>query len=122
MRLRAAARSDPALPDAAERFVAAADNALLSQDGPNWYRGAALCNEAAEADVLLPLLQQFGATRLVVGHTPTRNLRAATRFDGRVIKLDAGMNRAAYKGRAAALVLEPSGASVRYPGEPTPRR
>ena len=108
---------DAALTDAAERFVAVATSALLSQDGPNWYRGAALCNEAAEADVLLPLLQQFGATRLVVGHTPTRNLRAATRFDGRVIKLDAGMNRAAYKGRAAALVLDRSGASVRYAGE-----
>ena len=31
------------------------DHPLLSPDGPNWYRGAALCNEAAEADVLLPL-------------------------------------------------------------------
>ena len=110
--------ADAALTDAVERFVAVATGALLSQDGPNWYRGAALCNEAAEADVLLPLLQQFGATRLVVGHTPTRNLRAATRFDGRVIKLDAGMNRAAYKGRAAALVLDRSGISVRYAGEP----
>jgi hypothetical protein len=109
--------ADAALTDATERFVAIAGSALLSQDGPNWYRGAALCNEVAEADVLLPLLQQFGVARLVVGHTPTRNLRAATRFDGRVIKLDAGMNRAAYKGRAAALVLDRSGASVRYAGE-----
>jgi hypothetical protein len=91
---------------------------MLSSDGPNWYRGAALCNEAAEADVLLPLLQQFGVARLVVGHTPTRDLRAVTRFDGRVVKLDAGMNRAAYKGRAVALFLQPSGMSVRYAGEP----
>ena len=86
--------------------------------GPNWYRGAALCNEAAEADVLHPLLQQFSVSRLVVGHTPTRDLRAVTRFDGRVVKLDAGMNRAAYKGRAVALFLQPSGLSVRYAGEP----
>jgi Calcineurin-like phosphoesterase len=110
--------ADAALTDAAERFAAVAGSALLSQDGPNWYRGAALCNEAAEADVLLPLLHQFGAARLVIGHTPTRNLRVLTRFDGRLIKLDAGMNRAAYKGRAAALVLDRSGASVRYAGEP----
>ncbi len=109
---------DAALTDSTERFTAVATSALLSQDGPNWYRGAALCNETAEADVLLPLLQQFGVARLVVGHTPTRNLRAVTRFDGRVIKLDAGMNRAAYKGRAAALLLERSGLSVRYAGEP----
>jgi hypothetical protein len=110
--------SDAALTDTTQRYEAAATNALLSEDGPNWYRGAALCNEAAEADVLLPLLQQFGATRLVVGHTPTRDFRAATRFDGRVVKLDAGMNHAVYKGRAAALFLQPSGLSVRYAGQP----
>ncbi len=110
--------TDGALADAVQRFQAADDNALLSPDGPNWYRGAALCNEAAEADVLHPLLQQFGVARLVVGHTPTRDLRAVTRFDGRVVKLDAGMNRAAYKGRAVALFLQPSGLSVRYAGEP----
>jgi hypothetical protein len=110
--------ADPALAEAVQRFEAADENVLLSPDGPNWYRGAAMCNEAAEADVLAPVLQQFGVARLVIGHTPTRNLRAVTRFDGRVIKLDAGMNRAAYKGRAAALILQPSGMSVRYAGEP----
>jgi calcineurin-like phosphoesterase family protein len=109
---------DATLTDVIQRFDAAAGNVLLSQDGPNWYRGAALCNEVAEADVLLPLLQQFGAARLVVGHTPTRDSRAATRFDGRVVKLDAGMNHAVYKGRAAALFLQPSGLSVRYTGQP----
>jgi hypothetical protein len=110
---------DAALADAVQRFQAADDDALLSPDGPNWYRGAALCKEAAEADVLHPLLQQFGVTRLVVGHTPTRDLRAVTRFDGRVVKLDAGMNRAAYKGRAVALYLQPAGLlGVRYAGEP----
>jgi len=109
--------SDAALTDTTQRFDVVAISALLSQDGPNWYRGAALCNEAAEADVLLPLLQQFGAARLVVGHTPTRDSRAVTRFDGRVVKLDAGMNRAVHKGRAAALFLQPSGLSVRYAGE-----
>ena len=110
--------TDSTLADAVQRFQAADDNALLSPEGPNWYRGAALCNEAAEADVLHPLLQQFSVSRLVVGHTPTRDLRAVTRFDGRVVKLDAGMNRAAYKGRAVALFLQPSGLSVRYAGEP----
>jgi Calcineurin-like phosphoesterase len=109
---------DGALTDAVQQFQAADDDLLLSADGPNWYRGAALCNEAVEADVLLPLLQQFGVARLVVGHTPTRDLRAVTRFDGRVVKLDAGMNRKAYKGRAVALFIQPSGLSVRYAGEP----
>ncbi|MEY2920221.1 MAG: hypothetical protein RL261_1526 [Pseudomonadota bacterium] len=109
--------TDAALVDAVQRFESAANSDMLSVDGPNWYRGAAMCNEVAEADVLLPLLQQFGVARLVVGHTPTRDLRAASRFDGRAVKLDAGMNRAAYKGRAAALFIEPAGLSVRYAGE-----
>ncbi len=109
---------DVALTELTQRFEAAATNALLSQNGPNWYRGAALCNEAAEADVLLPLLQQFGGTRLVIGHTPTRDSRVVTRFDGRIVKLDAGMNHAVYNGRAAALLLQPSGLSVRYAGQP----
>ena len=90
----------------AQRLRAADDNPMLGIDGPNWYRGAALCNECIEADVLLPILQGLNLQRLVVGHTPARNGRAVTRFDGRVVKLDAGMNRAAYKGHPAALVLE----------------
>ncbi len=110
-------KSDAALTEVTQRFEAAASNALLSEEGPNWYRGAALCNEAAEADVLLPLLQQFGANRLVVGHTPTRDSRAVTRFDDRVVKLDAGMNHSVYNGRAAALFLQASGLSVRYAGQ-----
>ncbi len=108
---------DAAVTDATQRFDVADSNLLLSQEGPNWYRGAALCNEAAESDVLLPLLQQFGVARLVVGHTPTRDSRVVTRFNGRVVKLDSGMNPAAYRGRAAALILQPSGLSVRYAGQ-----
>ena len=113
----AGATPDAALADATRRFEAAAGSDMISEVGPNWYRGPALCNEAAEADTLLPLLKQFGVARLVVGHTPTRNARVNARFDGRVIKLDTGMNRAAYKGRPSALVLEPAGISVRYAGE-----
>jgi ribosomal protein L29 len=111
---------DPLLAAAVKSFESADAHPLLNPDGPNWYRGAALCNEAAETDVLAPLLSQFKVRRVVVGHTPTRNLRAATRFDGRVVKLDAGMNSAVYKGRGAALLIERDALSVRYTGEPQP--
>ncbi len=109
---------DTGLGEAVARFEAADDQSLLSVDGPNWYRGPALCREAAESDVLLPLLKQFGVARLVVGHTPTRDARAVTRFDGRVVKLDAGMNHAVYKGRAVALVQQGAQLSLQYAGEP----
>jgi hypothetical protein len=109
---------DPAIEELARRFESAAGNVLLWEEGPNWYRGAATCREAAEADTLNAFLQQIDARKLVIGHTPTRDGRAVTRFEGRVVKLDAGMNHAVYKGRAAALSLAPSGLTVRYAGEP----
>jgi hypothetical protein len=105
------------LAEAVQRFAAANGNRLLfgDGDGPNWYRGPALCNECAEADVLYPILDGLGLKRLVIGHTVARNGRVVTRFDGRVVKLDAGMNRAAYAGgRAAALVLVAGKATVLY--------
>ncbi len=109
-----AGSAESVLSDAIQRLETTANGSLLTDTGPNWYRGPALCNEVSEADVLLPLLRQFGVARLVIGHTPTRNFRAVTRFDGRVVKLDTGMNHAAYKGRGAALFMESSGLSVRY--------
>ena len=110
-----------ALAEAVERPGNAEEDPLLSSDGPNWYRGTALCHEATESDVLVPLLAQFGATRLVIGHTPTRDARAVTRFDGQVVKLDTGMNVAAYHGRGAALILSGQTASVLYAGEASQR-
>lgn len=97
-----------------ERFRSAAEDPLLGPTGPNWYRGAALCNECAEADVLEPFLAQVGARRVVVGHTTARNGTVVARFDGAVVKLDAGMNHAVYGGRPAALVSDAAGSRVVY--------
>ena len=108
------------LTESVERLRAADESPWINPDGPNWYRGAAMCNEVAEADVLNPLMQQFAVTRVVVGHTPTRNRAAVSRFGGAVIKLDAGMNTAAYKGRAAALIQQQGKVSVLYPGDAAP--
>jgi len=106
--------------EAVERFTAADRNPFIEPDGPNWYRGAALCNECSEADVLDPFLATIGVRRLVIGHTVARDTRVASRFDGRVVKLDAGMNRAAYRGRPAALTLDQGGARVSYADDPAP--
>ena len=103
-----------ALTSLVERFRAADDAPLLGPRGPNWYRGAAFCNECAESDVLLPWLQHVGAKRVVIGHTVARNSTVVTRFGGAVVKLDAGMNRAVYQGRPAAMVSDASGVRVGY--------
>jgi len=55
-----------------------------------------------------------GARRLVIGHTVARHGTVVSRFDGAVVKLDAGMNRAVYHGRPAALVTDGSGSKVVY--------
>ena len=106
--------------EALRRFIAADRDPMLDSDGPNWYRGAALCNEASEGDVLRPLLAGLGVKRLVIGHTVARNQRAASRFDGAVIKLDTGMNRAVYRGHPAALLLQHESARVVYADEGGP--
>jgi hypothetical protein len=108
------------LKDAVQRFTAADRNPMIELDGPNWYRGAALCNECSEADVLDPFLAAIGVRRLVIGHTVARDTRVASRFDGRVVKLDAGMNRDAYRGRPAALTLDEGGARVSYADDRAP--
>jgi len=97
-----------------ERFRVADDEPLLGSRGPNWSRGAASCNECAEADVLLPWLAAVGAKRVVIGHTVARDGVVVSRFDGAVVKLDAGMNRAVYKGHPAVLFVDASGARVAY--------
>ncbi len=112
--------STTALAALVARFKAADDDPLLGPSGPNWYRGAAFCNECAEADVLLPWLQQVGARRVVIGHTVARNATVVSRFDGAVIKLDAGMNRAVYQGRPAALISDRTGSMVSYAMPATP--
>jgi hypothetical protein len=103
-----------ALAPAVARFKSADDDPLLGPAGPNWYRGAALCNQCAEADVLKPFLQQAGVKRVVVGHTVARNGTVVSRFDGAVVKLDAGMNQAVYHGHPAALISDASGSRVAY--------
>jgi hypothetical protein len=106
--------SMPAAIGSTTRLDAADQNPLLSHDGPNWYRGAALCNEASETDVLKPLMDGLGVRRVVIGHTITRNQRVASRFDGTVVKQDTGMNRPVYKGHPAALLFDRADVRVMY--------
>jgi hypothetical protein len=104
--------------EAVRRFVAADANPMINADGPNWYRGAAMCNACAETDVVKPILAGLGARRLVIGHTVTHDARVVSRFDGTVIKLDTGMNHAVYHGRPSALILEKGTLRAFYADEP----
>lgn len=75
-------------------------------DGPLWYRGSSLCHPYAEGPVTAAALDAVGARRVAVGHTVTPSRRITSRMDGRVIRMDTGMNTRAYSGRPSALVIE----------------
>ena len=80
----------------------AAAEILFDEDGPLWYRGLALEEPGAIEPVLGRILEAQGVERLVVGHTPPRSLTVESRFGGRVIFIDTGMNREVYGGHPSA--------------------
>ncbi|HEY7754106.1 MAG TPA: metallophosphoesterase [Steroidobacteraceae bacterium] len=114
----AAALGDPQLADS---IRALQDAEVFTTRGPTWYRGQALCNAYDEADNLASALERLGVARVVVGHTTSPTLRVATRLDGRVVMLDAGMLRSAYRGSPAAYVFEQGRWSVAYADRPGER-
>jgi hypothetical protein len=74
-------------------------------DGPLWYRGLAQEGEAFSPQVA-EILFKAKARAIVVGHTVATSGRVTTRFDGRVIQIDTGMQPAyALGGRASALEI-----------------
>ena len=94
--------------DAQQAFV-------FSDDSPNWYRGTAMCHPYSESFNTERFLKQVGARQLVMGHTPTRG-DVHVRMDGLAIRLDTGMLKSVYKGRASALVSEGGSHYVHYLG------
>ncbi len=93
-------------------------NALASltarADGPLWYRGL-----AQEPDTFAPqlteILAKLQVRAIVVAHTVTPLNRITTRFDGRVIEIDTGMQSAYIPdGRASALEIRGGVATAIY--------
>jgi hypothetical protein len=88
------------------------DDELYSYQSPHWYRGHTYCSELIEGDRVAAALQNIGASRVIVGHTPTPTREVVQRLDGRVIEIDTGMNSSYYKGSGHALVIENGDISV----------
>jgi hypothetical protein len=95
----------------AEALMGIATWDVVDPEGPMWFRGYALWQEAETAPQVFALLDALKVTRIVVGHSVTPDRKIATRFDGRVYLIDTGMLNAAYKGTPSA--LEITGASVK---------
>ena len=97
---------DPELFDAIEETRKLAESDLHEPNGPLWYRGNVACCRLVEEERLQASLDAIGATRVVIGHTPTQGRRILERFDGDVIEVDTGMLRERYGGSGNALVIE----------------
>jgi len=87
---------------------------LFAADGPDWYRGTALCHPFTEQQTTDVVLHAFDARSVVIGHTPTADRNIQSRMDGKVLRIDTGMNTNYYHGHPAALIIRGDQLSVRY--------
>jgi len=101
-----ATQADAEVAAAVADVLRLADSPLQAPDGPLWYRQNVYCSKLIEADRLDQALAAIGATRVVIGHTPTIGRRILERFGGRVYEIDTGMLADYYRGSGNALLFE----------------
>jgi hypothetical protein len=65
---------------------------VTNQEGPLWYRGLAMHDEATETANLEAVLARHGVRRVVIGHTKLAPL-VVPRFGGRVLVADIALPR-----------------------------
>jgi hypothetical protein len=95
--------------DAMERLQ---EDSLPELDEPLWYRGNVGCSRVIEERRLESALEAIGASRVVIGHTPTDSRQVLQRFDGMIVEIDTGMLNTYYDGKGHALVIEGDDVSV----------
>ncbi|RKP04677.1 Metallo-dependent phosphatase-like protein, partial [Thamnocephalis sphaerospora] len=81
---------------------------IFGSEGPAWYRGFALGNEAVICPLLSRALRKLKAKRMIVGHTWQDSGRVLSRCNGRFFVIDVGIS-AAYGGFQGALEVMPDG-------------
>ncbi|ADO73025.1 metallophosphoesterase [Stigmatella aurantiaca] len=95
-------------------FPDAAPGGGTDAKGPLWFRGYAQEEEALWSQGLDAVLERFGARRMVMGHTPTKDGRIGVRFGGRAVLIDTGLST--YYGRhLAALEIRGDRLTALYP-------
>jgi hypothetical protein len=87
---------------------------VVDEFGPLWYRGLAGIKPVAAPETVQAVLEQHGASHIVIGHTPTGGA-IWPRYQGRVIQIDTGIS-SAYGGHVAYLEITPGHIYAGYPG------
>jgi len=92
------------------QFLGFGDWLSVRADGPLWFRGYDQWSEEEGAAQVGKLLEAYGVTQIVVGHTVQKNGRIRPRFGGKVFLIDTGMLSTYYPGgRASALEIQSAG-------------
>jgi hypothetical protein len=86
----------------------------VDREGPVWFRGYALEDEAKWDAGLTEVLARFGARRMVMGHSTTEDGRLRTRFGGRTVFIDTGLSTG-YGRHLAALEIRGDRLTALYP-------
>jgi len=85
----------------------------VNSDGPLWFRGYSQWNDKEGTPLIEKVLQVYKTAHLVVGHTPQRTGRITSRFNGRLLLIDTGMQHSYDQfGRASALEIQNDGKFV----------
>ena len=87
---------------------------IVDPEGPVWFRGFAQWSESEGQAATTAVLDRFGVSRAVAGHTPTSTRRIVSRFDNRVFLIDTGMLASAYRGQPSALEFSDRGVTAVY--------
>ena len=93
---------------------------VIDPNGPVWFRGFARWSPEEGDTALTTVLDRFGVSRAVVGHTVTPTRRITPRFGDRVFLIDTGMLAGAYQGQASALEFDHGQVTAIYVEERLP--
>ena len=97
-------------------FAGIDDWAIISPDGPLWYRGFGLDPETATQRYVDRTLARFNAKHIVVGHTAIDSRQIGLRLDNRVLFIDTNMIIDGRGGRTSALEIRNDTFTAFYSG------
>ena len=97
-------------------FAGIDDWAIISPDGPLWYRGFGLDPETPTQRYVDRTLARFNAKHIVVGHTAIDSRQIGLRLDNRVLFIDTNMIIDGRGGRTSALEIRNDTFAAFYSG------
>lgn len=104
--------------DSLADFDPAQPGIVEDEFGPLWYRGLSGVEPQASMETVDAILQNHGASHIVVGHTPTQGV-IWPNYDAKVIMIDTGIANA-YGSHIGYLEIKPEGLFAGYPLEKLP--